>query len=174
MAEKKTKTSKEEYFASVERVGKLERRKSKLSKRPIDALMNKQRIDKLDAEIRREESKQAFILHELENPAPQPRTVITDNSRRTVFAPQTDVSIASKNEAKAESKIEGSLHFHRGSKKTASAPQEGKKKLKVKTIFFCVVAVLVLAGVIAVTVKITNCVHDSKDNSSCIHSVQIN
>jgi len=116
---------------------------------------------KLNKQIARaitdEQSAREIAKEEAKHPKPAPK--IVDNSK--VFAPQAEVNIGSKNEGK----IEGHVNFTKG-KKSTDAAQSGKKKPKAKIILFCVAAALVLAGVIALTVKITNCVRDNQENSS--------
>ncbi len=104
-----------------------------------------------------------LVKEEAKHPKPVPKSVKIDNSR--FFASQTEVNIGSKNEAK----VEGHLNVKFGKvKKKSAAPSEGKKKSNVKLIFFCVVAILVLVGVITLTVRITNCVRDNQDNTSAV------
>ena len=106
--------------------------------------------------------------YEIKHPAPAPK--IQDNSRRTTITANVKVNSENKkgvNDAFNSNKIGKTT---KNSKKKTATPKEGKKKSKAKMIFFCIVAVLVAAGLIALTVRITNCVRDNQDNSSNTYS----
>lgn len=101
---------------------------------------------------------------EAKHPKPVPQYV--DTSKCTVFAPQTEVNVGSKNEAKAE----GRLVFEKGAKEKEAAPTtNNKNKSKFIVIFFFVVAVLIIAGTAALSSYITSCIYKKNDNSSCIY-----
>ncbi len=99
---------------------------------------------------------------EAKHPKPVPHYV--DTSKRFVFAPQTEVNVASKNEAKAE----GHLVF----KKETGSNTNNEKKSNVKIIFFCIAAVLIVAGVAALSSYITSCIYKNRGNSSCTYLLQ--
>lgn len=115
-----------------------------------------------------EKFEEKLALAEAENPKRVPKYV--DTSRRTFFAPE--ITIASNNKATAEGKIEGNLRLYKGQKKAATAPSEGKKTSKVKTILIVIAIVLAAAGLIALTVHIHSCILNSKDSSLGTYSVQ--
>lgn len=109
---------------------------------------------------------------EAKHPKPAPQTVTVDKSRHlkveTTFG---DINSGNKAGVNDNSAFSGNKIATKP-KSSNSKPKADKRKPKAKTILFCVVAVLVLAGDAALSSYITSCVYKNKDNSSSTYLVQ--
>lgn len=171
MSKKKSELTPDEIIIkSTERIQDLEGQKRPVfipdkNGKPQYSYKNANKNKKIENKIELEELKidLAEQNKEAEKVKKPPHTVVNDNSK--VFAPQVNIKANSDNKKGVNDAFNGSI-----GNKEAAPKNSVNKKSKVKMIFFGIIAVIVLAGVIALTVRITNCVNDIKNNSSSIYS----
>lgn len=133
-----------------------------------------EKANDLIAQIELEKTKIALARenkeNELKKPPTAPQSVKIDNSKHTTF--QANVGDINSNNPKGingNSVLNGNK-IANAPKKATAMPQTDKKMPKAKIIFFCMIGVIFLAGVIALTVHITNCVRDNQENSSSTYT----
>ncbi len=161
---KKSETPIERYNKAKNRINKLMKERDDLDKNQRWKLDYDEKRKKINRQIAEAIDDKHLAEEEIKHPKPVPKNVSVDNSKHTTFTTTVgDINSGNKKavvEALNGNKVEASK------KQSDKKSQKSSKKPKAKTIFLWIVAILVLAGVIALTVKITNCVRDIQDNSS--------
>lgn len=148
---KKDLTPQQQYNIAKKREDRAQRKIDKITrKEPFYTVQEKENIKKLQRIIENSRKDQNLAEYQIKHPAPIP--LINDTSKTTII--QTEINAGNnKNSATANF----SAQFNKKDCKGKS--KQNNKQTKVKFWFTFIVVIIVLAGVIALTVHITNCVN---------------
>ncbi len=138
------------------------KKRDNLDKYEKNTIFYDERRKELNRTIASAIEEKEFAKEQIKHPAPAPKYL--NNSKNINISPEVNVNSKNKKEIKLNAQFGGKTYNNKKGNNT----QQNNKKSKIKTWFMIIAIILALIAVIGLTVRITNCVNDKKENSSTV------